>query len=94
MSYLDRMEQTDDGAIFTPGFVTVCIGIVLGPMLLLGSTLLVIAWVKAATYDVVSDSSVHDLLMRGFWLLTIGLAGSFAVAIWRVDAWRVSKADV
>jgi hypothetical protein len=79
------MGQTGDGVIFTRGFWTLCIGVVLGPLFVLGSTLLVMAWVKAATYDGVSASNVHDLLVWGFWLAVISLSGSVAVAIWRVD---------
>lgn len=82
------MDQSDDDAIFTPGFLTLCVGIVLGPMFLLGSTLLVIAWVRAATYDGVGDSGVHDLLIWGFWLAVISLAGLVPLLVWRVAAWR------
>lgn len=82
------MKQTDDGTVFTPGFWTLCLGIVLGAPLLLGSTLLVIAWAKAAGYDGVGESGVHDLLIWGFWLAVISLAGLVPVAIWSVVAWR------
>jgi hypothetical protein len=82
------MDQTDDYSVFTPSFLTLCLGIVLGPMFLLGSTLLVIAAVKAANYDGVGESGVHDLLIWGFWLAVISLAGLVPVAIWRVAAWR------
>jgi membrane protein implicated in regulation of membrane protease activity len=82
------MGQTDDEAIFTPGFWTLLLGIVLGAMFLLGSTLLVMAWVRAANYDGVGESGVHDLLIWGFWLAVISLAGLVPVSIWRVAAWR------
>ncbi|WP_431278778.1 hypothetical protein [Leifsonia poae] len=82
------MKQTDDGSIFTPSFTTLCLAIVLGAPFLLGSTLLVMAWVQAATYDGVGDSSVHDLLIWGFWLAPISLAGLVPLVTWRVAAWR------
>lgn len=82
------MKHTDDGAIFTPRFVSLLLGIVFGTPFLVGSTLLVVAWVKAATYDGVGDTGVHDLLLWGFALTAIGLTALVPVALWHVAAWR------
>lgn len=40
------------------------------------------------TYDGVGESGVHDLLIWGFWLAVISLAGLVPLLIWRVAAWR------
>lgn len=77
------MQQTDDGAIFTPGFRSVCLAIVFGTPFLAGATLLVIAWILAANDDGVGDGGVHDLLLWGTWLTGIGLAGLIPAALWR-----------
>lgn len=87
------MKQTEDGSIFTPGFWTLLLGMVLGATFLLASTLLVTAWVKAASYEGVGESGVHDLLIWGFWLAVISLAGTVPAAVWRVTAWR-SRASI
>ncbi|MFF1571345.1 hypothetical protein ACFVWR_01255 [Leifsonia sp. NPDC058292] len=87
------MEQTDNGSIFTPAFLALCVGIVFGAPFLLGSTLLVIAWVRAANYDGVGEG-VYYLLIWGFWLAVIGLAGLVPLAISRIAARRERASKV
>ncbi|MDR6972260.1 hypothetical protein [Leifsonia shinshuensis] len=76
------MDQSDDDRIFTPGFRSLCLSIVFGTPFLVGSTLLVIAWVRAANYTGVGEG-VHDILLWGFWLAVIGLIGLLPVAALR-----------
>lgn len=80
------MDQGDD-AIFTPRFWSLCLGIIFGTPFLVGSTLLIIAWVRAANYNGVGEG-VHDILLWGFWLVVIGLVGLVPLAIWRGTARR------
>lgn len=81
------MDETDDNSIYAPGFWVLCLGIVLSAIFLLGSTLLVIAWVRAANYDGVGEG-VHDLLIWGTWVALAGFAGLIPFAAWRVHAKR------
>jgi hypothetical protein len=81
------MNQTDDGAIFTPAFWSLCLSIVFGAPFLVGSALLLTAWVRAANYNGVGEG-VYYLLIWGSWLAVIGVSGLVPVFIWRVAARR------